>query len=148
MLALLQHRDQLERLQRSPELIGTAVEELLRFDSPVQMTGRLLTQPVEIGGHTIEAGNWVLPLLGAANRDPLQFADPDRLDIGRNPNPHVGFGRGIHFCLGAPLARVEGQLAIGALLRRFPKLELAGEPVRRNQITLRGLSSLPVSVVD
>jgi pimeloyl-[acyl-carrier protein] synthase len=148
MLALLQHRDQYERLQRSPELIGTAVEELLRFDSPVQMTGRLLTEPVEIGGHSMQAGDWVLPLLGAANHDPLQFPDPDRLDIGRNPNPHVAFGRGIHFCLGAPLARVEGQLTIGALLRRFPKLELAGTPVRRNQITLRGLSSLPVSVVD
>ena len=120
----------------------------MRFDSPVQMTGRLLAEPVEIGGHAMQAGDWVLPLLGAANHDPLQFADPDRLDIGRNPNPHVAFGRGIHFCLGAPLARVEGQLAIGALLRRFPNLELAGEPVRRNQITLRGLSSLPVSVLD
>ena len=144
-LALLRHRDQLERLQRSPELLATAVEELLRFDSPVQLTGRLLREPVEIGGHTLQAGDWVLPLLGAANRDPAQFVDPDRLDIGRTPNPHLAFGRGIHFCLGAPLARVEGQLAIGALMRRFPKLQLAGEPVRRNQITLRGLSSLPVA---
>ena len=145
MLALLRHRDQLERLQRSPELLASAVEELLRFDSPVQLTGRLLREPVEIGGHTLQAGDWVLPLLGAANRDPAQFVDPDRLDIGRTPNPHLAFGRGIHFCLGAPLARVEGQLAIGALMRRFPKLQLAGEPVRRNQITLRGLSSLPVA---
>ena len=144
-LALLRHRDQLERLQRSPELLATAVEELLRFDSPVQLTGRLLREPVEIGGHTLQAGDWVLPLLGAANRDPAQFVDPDRLDIGRTPNPHLAFGRGIHFCLGAPLARVEGQLAIGALMRRFPKLQLAGQPVRRNQITLRGLSSLPVA---
>jgi cytochrome P450 len=145
MLALLRHRDQRERLQRSPELLATAVEELLRFDSPVQLTGRLLREPVEIGGHTLQAGDWVLPLLGAANHDPAQFVDPDRLDIGRTPNPHLAFGRGIHFCLGAPLARVEGQLAIGALMRRFPKLQLAGEPVRRNQITLRGLSSLPVA---
>ena len=145
MLALLRHRDQLERLQRSPELLASAVEELLRFDSPVQLTGRLLREPVEIGGHTLQAGDWVLPLLGAANHDPAQFVDPDRLDIGRTPNPHLAFGRGIHFCLGAPLARVEGQLAIGALMRRFPKLQLAGEPVRRNQITLRGLSSLPVA---
>lgn len=144
-LALLRHRDQLERLQRSPELLATAVEELLRFDSPVQLTGRLLREPVEIGGHTLQAGDWVLPLLGAANHDPAQFVDPDSLDIGRTPNPHLAFGRGIHFCLGAPLARVEGQLAIGALMRRFPKLQLAGEPVRRNQITLRGLSSLPVA---
>jgi pimeloyl-[acyl-carrier protein] synthase len=145
MLALLRHRDQLERLQRSPELLASAVEELLRYDSPVQMTGRLLAQPVEIGGHVLQAGDWVLPLLGAANHDPAQFVDPETLDIGRNPNPHVAFGRGIHFCLGAPLARLEGQLAIGALVRRFPMLELAGEPVRRNQITLRGLSSLPVT---
>jgi pimeloyl-[acyl-carrier protein] synthase len=145
MLALLRHRDQLERLQRSPELLASAVEELLRYDSPVQMTGRLLAQPVEIGGHMLQAGDWVLPLLGAANHDPAQFVDPETLDIGRNPNPHVAFGRGIHFCLGAPLARLEGQLAIGALVRRFPMLELAGEPVRRNQITLRGLSSLPVT---
>jgi cytochrome P450 len=145
LLALLRHRDQLERLQRSPELLGSAVEELLRFDSPVQLTGRLLRQPVEIGGHALQAGDWVLPLLGAANHDPAQFVHPEELDLARNPNPHVAFGRGIHFCLGAPLARVEGQLAIGALLRRFPKLELAGEPVRRHQITLRGLGSLPVA---
>ncbi len=95
-LALLRHRDQLERLQRSPELLATAVEELLRFDSPVQLTGRLLREPVEIGGHTLRAGDWVLPLLGAANHDPAQFVDPDSLDIGRTPNPHLAFGRGIH----------------------------------------------------
>jgi cytochrome P450 len=148
MLALLRHPEQLERLRRSPELIGTAVEELLRFDSPVQMTGRLVTAPVDIGGQLMPAGDFVLPLLGAANHDPATFADPEKLDIGRNPNPHVAFGRGIHFCLGAPLARVEGQLAIGALVRRFPKLTLAGEPERRKQITLRGLSSLPVAVLD
>jgi cytochrome P450 len=148
MLALLRHPEQLERLRRSPELIGTAVEELLRFDSPVQLTGRRVTAPAEIGGRMIPAGDFVLPLLGAANHDPAVFADPAKLDIGRAPNPHVAFGRGIHFCLGAPLARVEGQLAIGALVRRFPKLTLAGEPARRNQITLRGLSSLPVAVLD
>jgi cytochrome P450 len=145
MLALLRYPDQLERLRGSPELIATAVEELLRFDSPVQMTGRLLRDEVEIGGHKIPAGDWVLPLLGAANHDPDQFVEPEKLDIGRNPNPHLAFGRGIHFCLGAPLARLEGQIAIGALVRRFPGLQLAGPPVRRNQITLRGLSSLPVS---
>jgi cytochrome P450 len=121
------------------------VEELLRFDPPVQMTGRLLLEDAQLGGQTIPKGEFVLPLLGAANHDPAQFVDPEELDLARNPNPHVAFGRGIHFCLGAPLARVEGQLAIGALLRRFPKLELAGEPVRRHQITLRGLGSLPVA---
>jgi cytochrome P450 len=146
VLALLQHPDQLALLRESPGLIGTAVEELLRFDSPVQMTARVASEPLEIGGQRIEAGQFVLPLLGAANRDALQFAEPDRLDLTRNPNPHVGFGRGIHFCLGAPLARLEGQMAIGALVQRFPKLELAGTPVRRDQITLRGLKSLPVAI--
>jgi pimeloyl-[acyl-carrier protein] synthase len=102
-------------------------------------------EPVEIGGQHIEAGQFILPLLGAANRDPAQFPAPDQLDLTRTPNPHVGFGRGIHFCLGAPLARLEGQMAISALVQRFSKLELAGTPVRRDQITLRGLKSLPVA---
>ena len=145
LLALLQHPDQLQRLRSDPELISSAVEELLRFDSPVQMTARIALAPVELGGKVIEPGQWVLPLLGAANHDPAQFAEPDSLDLGRTPNPHVAFGRGIHFCLGAPLARVEGQLALGALIRRFGKLSLAGTPVRRDQITLRGLQSLPVT---
>ena len=144
-LALLRHPEALARLQADPALITSAIEELLRFDSPVQMTGRIATQPLEIGGQKIARGEWVLPLIGAANHDPTQFSDPDTLDIARAPNPHVAFGRGIHFCLGAPLARLEGQIAIGSLVRRFPKLALAGEPVRRNQITLRGLQSLPVS---
>jgi cytochrome P450 len=145
VLALLRNPDQLALLRASPELIGLAVEELLRFDSPVQLTGRLVSEPLEMGGQRIEAGQFVLPLLGAANRDPLQFSEPDQLDLTRTPNPHVGFGRGIHFCLGAPLARLEAQIAISALVQRFPKLELAGPPIRRDQITLRGLRSLPVA---
>lgn len=145
-LALLRHPDQHARLREDPTLLGSAIEELLRFDSPVQMTARIATEPIEIDGNAIAAGDWVLPLIGAANHDPAQFADPERLDIARNPNPHVAFGRGIHFCLGAPLARLEGQLAIGGLVRRFARLALAGEPVRRDQITLRGLKSLPVTV--
>jgi cytochrome P450 len=145
VLALLSHPDQLALLHESPGLIVTAVEELLRFDSPVQMTGRVATEPLTIGGQAVEAGQFVLPLLGAANRDASQFPEPDRLDLTRNPNPHVGFGRGIHFCLGAPLARLEGQMAIGALVQRFPRLQLAGTPIRRDQITLRGLRSLPVA---
>src|SRR6266571_5142379 len=145
MLALIQHPEQYAQLREAPALIGTAVEELLRFDSPVQLTGRIASEPLEIGGQLIEAGQWVLPLLGAANRDPQQFAQPERLDLTRNPNPHLGFGRGIHFCLGAPLARLEGQVAIAALVQRFHALELAGSPVRRDQITLRGVKSLPVS---
>jgi pimeloyl-[acyl-carrier protein] synthase len=143
-LALLRHPQAMAQLHGDPALISTAVEELLRFDSPVQMTGRIASEPVEIGGHQIEPGAWVLPLIGAANHDPAQFPSPDELDITRTPNAHVGFGRGIHFCLGAPLARLEGQIAIGGLVRRFPRLALASEPVRRDQITLRGLKSLPV----
>jgi cytochrome P450 len=146
MLALLRHPDQLERLRAEPALIVSAVEELLRFDSPVQMTGRVALERVSIGGKTVEPGQWILPLLGGANHDPATFADPHKLDLTRNPNPHVAFGRGIHFCLGAPLARLEGQIAIAALVRRFAGLALAGEPVRRNQLTLRGLKALPVSV--
>jgi cytochrome P450 len=145
-LALLRHPDQLARLREDPNLIASAVEELLRFDSPVQMTARIAMEPMEIGGHPIGAGEWVLALIGAANHDPAQFAEPETLDLSRNPNPHIAFGRGIHFCLGAPLARLEGQIAIGRLLRRFPNLTLAGEPVRREQVTLRGLASLPVAV--
>jgi cytochrome P450 len=146
MLALLRHPEELARLQADPSLITSAVEELLRFDSPVQMTGRIATDNVDIDGHAVSRGEWVLPLLGAANHDPAQFSNPETLDITRTPNNHVAFGRGIHFCLGAPLARLEGQIAIGALVRRFPNLSLAAEPIRRDQITLRGLSSLPVSV--
>jgi pimeloyl-[acyl-carrier protein] synthase len=145
MLALLRNPEQLALLREDSSLVTSAIEELLRFDSPVQMTGRIATQAVEFHGHTVQPGEWILPLLGAANHDPAQFADPDRLDLKRTPNAHVAFGRGIHFCLGAPLARLEGQIAIGALVRRFPNLQLAGEPVRRKQITLRGLQSLPVS---
>ena len=110
------------------------------------MTGRIALEPVEFGGHTVQTGEWILPLLGAANHDPGQFNRPEELDLTRNPNAHVAFGRGIHFCLGAPLARLEGQIAIGGLVRRFPNLALAGDPVRRKQITLRGLQSLPVTV--
>jgi cytochrome P450 len=146
MLALLRHPDELLQLRAEPSLLSSAIEELLRFDSPVQLTARIATEPLEIDGRRIEAGQWILPLLGAANHDPAQFPDPEKLDLTRTPNNHLAFGRGIHFCLGAPLARLEGQIAIGALVRRFPNLELAGEPIRRNQITLRGLSSLPVAI--
>lgn len=145
-LALLRHPEQFALLRDDASLITSGVEELLRFDSPVQMTGRIALQDVEIGGHTVRRGEWILPLLGAANHDPAQFANSEQLDLKRTPNAHVAFGRGIHFCLGAPLARLEGQIAIGALLRRFPNLSLAGEPVRRKQITLRGLQSLPVGL--
>ena len=145
-LALLRHRDQLERLRREPALIGTAVEELLRYDGPVQRTARIPSEDVTFGGRTIPRGEMVMPFIGAADRDPAQFRDPDGLDIGRADNRHIAFGWGIHFCLGAPLARIEGQIAIGTLAQRLPKLELATDwPEYRQSLTLRGLKALPVA---
>jgi pimeloyl-[acyl-carrier protein] synthase len=147
MLALLRHPDQLRRLRENPGLIGSAVEELLRYDGPVQRTARIPSEDVVIDGRSIAKGEMVMPFIGAADRDPAQFPDPDRLDITRGDNRHIAFGWGIHFCLGAPLARVEGQIAINTLVRRFPKLALATDtPEFRQSLTLRGLKSLPVRV--
>ena len=145
-LALLRNLDQLERLRNEPGLIGSAVEELLRYDGPVQRTARIPSEDITISGRTIPKGELVMPFIGAADRDPAQFPDPDRLDLGRPDNRHIAFGWGIHFCIGAPLARLEGQIAIGTLVRKFPKLALATEkPEHRLSLTLRGLTSLPVS---
>jgi cytochrome P450 len=146
VLALLRHPDQLRLLREEPDLITSAIEELLRYDSPVQRTARVTSERVEVGGRMIEKGAMVVAAIGAANRDPAHFSDPDRLDIGRRDNRHLSFGFGIHFCLGAPLARVEGQVAIGTLLRRRPRLELATDtPEWRESSTLRGLKALPLS---
>ncbi len=144
-LALLRHPEALARLAADPSLAGSAVEELLRYDSPVQFTSRHALADFEIDGRAVRTGETIVGVLGAANRDPAQFADPDELDLARSPNRHVAFGGGIHFCLGAPLARVEARIAIPALLQRLPDLELGGTPVRRDTVTLRGLSSLPVT---
>jgi pimeloyl-[acyl-carrier protein] synthase len=144
-LALLRHRDQLRRLRKDPGLIASAVEELLRYDGPVQRTARVSGEDVAIAGRTIAKGELVMPFIGAADRDPAQFPDPDRLDITRTDNRHIAFGWGIHFCLGAPLARLEGQIALNTLVRRLPKLALATDkPEYRESLTLRGLSTLPV----
>jgi cytochrome P450 len=145
-LALLRHPDQLRLLRGNPGLIGNAVEELLRYDGPVQRTARIPSSDAVVDGHRIEAGEMVMPFIGAADRDPAQFPDPDRLDLTRADNRHIAFGWGIHFCLGAPLARVEGQIAINTLVRRLPKLALATDrPEYRQSLTLRGLKSLPVA---
>jgi len=145
-LALLRHPDQLRRLRDDPGLIAGAVEELLRYDGPVQRTARIPSEDVTIAGRTIAKGELVMPFIGAADRDPAQFPDPDRLDITRPDNRHIAFGWGIHFCLGAPLARVEGQIAINTLVQRLPKLALAtDEPAYRQSLTLRGLTALPVA---
>jgi pimeloyl-[acyl-carrier protein] synthase len=145
-LGLLRHPEARASLQADPALTRTAVEELLRYDSPVQFTSRHALADLEIGGSRVRVGETVVAVLGAANRDPAQFPDPDRLDLTRKPNRHVAFGGGIHFCLGAPLARMEASIAIPALLGRLPGLELGPEPpVRRDTVTLRGLASLPVT---
>jgi cytochrome P450 len=145
-LALLRHPDQLARLTADPSLIPTAAEELLRYDSPVQFTVRLLTDEIAVGGKPLRSGQMVLLLLGAANRDPDHFADPDRLDVSRADNKHLAFGLGTHFCLGAQLARLEARVAFQTLLRRMPGLRLDGpEPRYRPHFNLRGLTALPVT---
>jgi len=146
VLALLRAPDQMNLLRRSPDLVAGAVDELLRFDSPVQLTQRVATEDLDLVGCHIRAGDEIMLVLGAANRDPLAFTEPNRLDVTRDARRHVAFGGGIHHCLGAALARLEGQVALSALLARFPHFELVGEPVRRPTFTLRGLQSLPVVV--
>ena len=146
--ALLAHRDQLDRLVADPGLDVNAIEELLRFDSPVQFSRRIALEQIEIAGHTIAPGEFVTTVLGAANRDPRKFGDQaHQLDLGRtDAREHVSFGSGVHHCLGAALARLEGQEAIGRLVRRFPQIEPAGDPVHNGRIVLRGLDELPVSL--
>jgi pimeloyl-[acyl-carrier protein] synthase len=144
-LALLRHPEELRRLRDNPGLIASAVEELLRYDGPVQRTARIASTDVTIGDRSIPKGAMVMPFIGAADRDPAGFPEPDRLDLARADNRHIAFGLGIHFCLGAPLARVEGQIAIGTLVRRLPKLALeVAQPEYRQSLTLRGLKALPV----
>jgi cytochrome P450 len=145
LYALLQHPEQLERLRREPELAASAVEELLRFDAPVQMAVRTALEEFDVRGVTVRRGQQVLLLLGSANRDEAQFADADRLDIARNDSRHLAFGFGIHFCLGAPLARLEGAIAFRQLATRFLSLEVAGTPEYRENIVLRGLKKLPLA---
>lgn len=144
--ALFRNPGELERLRSDPDLMPTAVEELLRYDTPAQMFERWVLEDIEVGGVRIPRGAEVALLFGSANRDPAVFADPDRLDLGRVDNPHISFGAGIHFCLGAPLARVELAESFGALLRLAPRLELVEEPVWKPGYIMRGLESLKVTV--
>src|SRR2546421_2804535 len=146
MLSLLRHRDQLEQLRADFSLIPSAVEELLRYESPSQHTARLAPEDVELGDKLIHKRQAVIAVMGAANHDPERFLDPDRLDITREDNRHVAFAWGAHYCFGAPLARIEGQTAFEALLRRMPRVELATEKVTwRENLGLRGLIALPVT---
>jgi cytochrome P450 len=143
-LSLLRNPDQLARLREDRALLPTAIEELMRFDSPLQLFERTATEDVEIGGITVAAGQKIAALLGSANHDPAVFAAPETLDVGRADNPHISFGAGVHFCIGAPLARVELQASFGALLDRTSSFELGGEPMRRPEFVIRGLAELPV----
>ncbi|MCZ2858606.1 cytochrome P450 [Blastococcus sp. VKM Ac-2987] len=144
LLALLRHPDQLARLRADRALLPAALEELMRFDPPLQLFERTATADVELGGVTVAEGQKIAALLGAANHDPAVFAEPETLDITRTDNPHISFGAGIHFCIGAPLARVELQATFGALLDRASGIELGGEPVRRPEFVIRGLDTLPI----
>jgi cytochrome P450 len=145
LLALLQHPGELTRLRADRTLVRTAVDEMLRYDSPVQINARTAYADIDIAGHQIGEGSTVLALLGAANRDPARFTDPERFDVGRSEGPPLSFGSGIHYCLGAALARMEGQIVLDRLLDRFGTWELVGgEPQRRDSLTLRGLVDLRV----
>ena len=147
-LGLLTYPAELERLRADPSLLPAAVEELLRYSNPLNhTTDRFTVEPVTIGGVTIPAGEWVLCVISSANRDPSRFADPDRLDVGRDASGHLAFGHGIHYCLGAPLARLEGEVAFDALLSRFPAVALAvpESSLRwRPSSLIHGLETLPV----
>ena len=147
LLGLFEHPDQMEALRRDPSLMGNAVEELLRYDAPAQATWRFALEDVQLGDRTIEAGQQVLLLLGAANRDPEKFSDPDRLDITRDDSSqHLSFSHGIHYCIAAPLARLETHVALGAVNERFPKLRLATERVSwEHKMFVRSLEALPVA---
>lgn len=148
-LALLRHRDQLERLAGDPALDAPAVDELLRYDSPVQLSRRIAMTEIEVGGVTAEPGEMITTLLGSANHDPAKWGPTaDDLDLGREgANAHLSFGSGIHHCLGAALARLEGAEAVPALVRRFPGMELATDrPAWNGRVVLRGLDALPVTV--
>lgn len=145
VVALLRHPAQHARLRADRGLIPTAAEEMIRYDPPLHMFVRTAAADVELAGVTIPAGAEVAALLGAANRDPAAFADPDVFDVGRDPNPHVGFGAGLHFCLGAPLARLELRTALAALLDHAPRLALAADPVHHPTFVLRGYTAVPLT---
>src|SRR5215469_669661 len=148
-LALGRHPDQFDTLKRNPAMIPRAIEEMLRYDGPVQSTVRFTRQPLKLGGAEIPAESFVMMIVAAGNRDPAQFKDPEKFDITRDPNDHLAFGEGIHFCIGAPLARMEARIAFESMLERFPKLALkdpAMKPKYKGSYFLRGLESLPMAI--
>jgi len=144
-VALLADPESWDRLRQDPAVVPTAIEEMLRYDSPVQLTSRIATEEVEVGDRVIAAGRAVLVAIGGANRDPGVFERPDEFWIGRpDPGRHLSFSLGLHHCLGAALARLEGRIAIEELTQRYPALELAARPTRRSQLVLRGFETVPV----
>jgi hypothetical protein len=146
VLSLIAHPDQWSALHADPSLAAGAVEEVLRYDPPVQRTGRVALADTELDGVFLSRGEYVVTLTGAANRDPAIYDDPKRFDITRTPTvEHLAFSSGIHYCLGAPLARIEATIALGALAERLPALRRAGRIVRRNASTIRGPLQLPVA---
>jgi cytochrome P450 len=146
-LALLDHPDQLDRFRTDPEVTRSGIEEMLRYVSPVQLTGRSFTEDCEFRGVEFAAGDFAMLLIASANHDPDQFEDPERLDVTRAPNNHLGFGFGIHHCLGAPLARMEAQVALTSLVQRAPELALTVDDVTyKSNVVLRGMESLPVAM--
>lgn len=145
-LALLRAPDQFALLQQRPDLVGPAVDEFLRFDGPVQISQRVAMEDLDLFGQKVRKGDEILLILGAANRDPAAFAEPHRLDVTRDARKHVAFGGGIHHCLGAALARMEGHVAFNALLEAFPTMQLVAPPTRRPTFTLRGLETLLVAL--
>ena len=145
LLALLQHPEQMQRLQTQPRYLAPAIEEMLRYDNPVQITYRSALADANIQGKLIRKGDLVNSILGSANRDPRRFTNPDRFDITRNEGRHLGFGIGIHFCIGAPLVRLEAEIVFETILRRFPEIRLATESLQWQEHPIfRGLKSLPV----
>jgi cytochrome P450 len=144
MHALLAFRGQFERLRRDASLLPSAVEELLRYESPLQLNNRVSTAPLELGGREWPAGTFLTLGVAAANRDPAAFDRPDTLDLARKPNPHLAFGHGAHACAGMNVARMEGRIAIGRLVARLPRLELAGTPERDRRVRFRGFRRMPV----
>ncbi len=147
ILALMQNPDQLQKLQNQPALLNSTIEEMLRYDNPVQITYRSAVEDAEINGKMIRKGDLVNSILGSANRDPGRFTNPDHFDIARNEGRHLGFGLGIHFCIGASLVRLEAEIVFATILRRFPKIRLATENLEWQEHPIfRGLKSLPVSL--
>jgi cytochrome P450 len=144
--ALLNNRAELARLRADPALVPSAIEEMLRFDGPIQLNNRRLTAPLTLAGKTLPEGTLITIGIGAANHDPGQFADPERFDVARKPNRHLAFGQGDHVCVGMNVARMEGRIALGKLLERFARIELAGEAERDRRIRFRGFRKLPVRV--